>query len=405
MKKINFIIIILLLTITGVTAQSVSFSEIITRINPDSLEKTMSDMEAFESRYAPRGNKDVAGYIINRLKQYGIDNAGIDSFYVEINPWFDEPFQGWMYNVKGIFPGNENRETTMIIGAHLDAISFNEEISWLLEEGTAGADDNASGIAVMLEIARLVHHFELTPKMDLCFMAYDGEELGLLGAAYDAQKRYEQEEEILLMINNDMVSYQPEQGIWYVDFLHYDNAWSFIETALEICRTYTSMTPYFPDTEISRFNERSDSWEYAKRGYKALYFMEHEFTPYYHTPMDKTEFSNMAYITEIAKLNFGLIYNYAFEIITTDVAESNTPAFTVNLFPNPASDHLLISIDDIHTDKYTFSIYDIYGRRYRQFLPESNTTKTDISGLAPGIYLLTVSHADGSNYNAKFVKR
>ncbi|MEY4567141.1 MAG: hypothetical protein RLY14_2111, partial [Planctomycetota bacterium] len=87
----------------------------------------------------------------------------------------------------------------IIIGAHIDHLGKGEGGSSLANEneqgGThRGADDNASGVAGMLEIAQnladQVRKGELKLKRDILFAAWSGEELGLLGSAYFADEFY-----------------------------------------------------------------------------------------------------------------------------------------------------------------------------------------------------------------------
>jgi Zn-dependent M28 family amino/carboxypeptidase len=64
-----------------------------------------------------------------------------------------------MYNVKGSISGNEHPDSTVIIGAHLDAIVY-DTINFLYNI-TTGADDNASGVATMIEMARIFHKYNI----------------------------------------------------------------------------------------------------------------------------------------------------------------------------------------------------------------------------------------------------
>jgi hypothetical protein len=50
-------------------------------INPDSIAQTVREMEAFGDRFVTRNNKDVSEYLVQKLQNYGVVNARIDSFY------------------------------------------------------------------------------------------------------------------------------------------------------------------------------------------------------------------------------------------------------------------------------------------------------------------------------------
>lgn len=81
----------------------------------------------------------------------------------------------------------------VIVGAHIDSVSV-----------APGANDNASGVAVMLEVARLAANTDIAD--DLMFMAFGSEELGMVGSrSYVASLTEEQIKRIAAMINLDMV--------------------------------------------------------------------------------------------------------------------------------------------------------------------------------------------------------
>ena len=89
-----------------------------------------------------------------------------------------------MANVVGMIPG-ANRELSaqpVILGAHFDHLGTDAESGELFP----GADDNASGISVMIEVAaKLARAF--TPQRPILFVAFTGEESGLLGSEYFVQ--------------------------------------------------------------------------------------------------------------------------------------------------------------------------------------------------------------------------
>jgi leucyl aminopeptidase len=143
-------------------------------------------MEGFESRQCNKTighNKKVAQYLVNRLKTYGIENARIDSFWVSIpSHWLVGNVNQYMYNVLGTLKGTGKTDSTVIIGAHLDAIAITP--NYLLTETAPGANDNATGCAIMLEMARIIYENNLQPYHNIDFMAYDAEEIGLCGSYY-----------------------------------------------------------------------------------------------------------------------------------------------------------------------------------------------------------------------------
>ncbi|MEO6202584.1 MAG: M20/M25/M40 family metallo-hydrolase [Nitrospirales bacterium] len=92
--------------------------------------------------------------------------------------WESHSQPGTLTNVIGIVPGRdlELRKELILIGAHRD--HFGQQAGLLFP----GADDNASGTSVMLELARMLSQSATAPKRTILFVSFDGEERGLLGS-------------------------------------------------------------------------------------------------------------------------------------------------------------------------------------------------------------------------------
>ena len=159
----------------------------------------------------------AAGYLAQRMEDLGLSPAGNAETYFQtftFKPKKD-PHQEIQYveasdstitgtNVIG-FIDNE-AATTVILGAHYDHLGMGGEGS--LHRGDAaihnGADDNASGVAVLMQLAQKLEEGELKGNNYL-IMAFSGEEIGLLGSNYFAKNPTVELENVNYMINMDMV--------------------------------------------------------------------------------------------------------------------------------------------------------------------------------------------------------
>lgn len=109
-------------------------------------------------------------------------------------------------NVIGMVQGTADPERYIVVGAHYDHLGFGEHAS--LYDGPeprihAGADDNASGTAGLLELAH--YYSENPPHYSLLFVAFSAEEMGLLGSEYFMVNPVVPVDQILAMINLDMI--------------------------------------------------------------------------------------------------------------------------------------------------------------------------------------------------------
>ena len=112
-------------------------------------------------------------------------------------------------NVIGILDGSDPtlKHETIIIGAHYDHLGLGGEGSLATKEGEIhhGADDNASGTAGMLELARLFGSEGSRPKRTIVFIAFSGEEGGLLGSNYYVNHPIVPLANTVAMFNMDMI--------------------------------------------------------------------------------------------------------------------------------------------------------------------------------------------------------
>jgi len=113
------------------------------------------------------------------------------------------------FNVAGILPGSDPKfkDEVIVIGAHYDHLGRGGEGSLAPREGEIhhGADDNASGTAGLLELARLLSTPQLKPRRTIVFIAFSGEEEGLLGSDFYANHPLLPLGNTVAMINMDMV--------------------------------------------------------------------------------------------------------------------------------------------------------------------------------------------------------
>jgi aminopeptidase YwaD len=112
-------------------------------------------------------------------------------------------------NVVGILEGSDPRlqSEAIVIGAHYDHLGRGGEGSLAPREGEIhhGADDNASGVAGLLELARVFSSQQPKPKRTIVFIAFSGEEEGLLGSNYYVNHPLVPLANTVAMINMDMI--------------------------------------------------------------------------------------------------------------------------------------------------------------------------------------------------------
>ncbi len=106
-------------------------------------------------------------------------------------------------NVLGVLPGSDPvyGDEVIVIGAHYDHLGREPD-----GEIMGGANDNASGVATMLEIARVWQELDYAPARSVLFAAWDGEEISLSGARHYVENPTFSLTRTVAMLNLDMVS-------------------------------------------------------------------------------------------------------------------------------------------------------------------------------------------------------
>ena len=164
------------------------------------------------------GEIKASQYIARRYEEIGLEMKGSDGYFQEfsfkpsVNPHkrpnvSDSVGDGLIYgrNVVGFI--NNNAPTTVVIGAHYDHLGLGG-VGSLHRDGEAihnGADDNASGVAIMLRLAHTLAFNDTTESNNFVFVAFSGEEMGLLGSAYWVKNATVDISTVNYMINMDMV--------------------------------------------------------------------------------------------------------------------------------------------------------------------------------------------------------
>ena len=185
-------------------------------IDTDSLMQHVRTLAADEyqgRRTGEAGNEKAAQYIASRFQSYGLDS---------LNGSYEQPFKFYSRflkkayagsNIWGVVKGRVYPDTFLVISAHYDHVGMRKG------EIYNGADDNASGVGALLELAR---HFAKAPTpYSLIFIAFDAEELGLKGARHFVDSLPVPWESIKLNINMDMVGRNDNLEIFICGTAHY----------------------------------------------------------------------------------------------------------------------------------------------------------------------------------------
>lgn len=221
-------------------------------------------------------------YIREQFASFGLRTfERADYYHPFATTWRDGVFR----NVVGRIDG-QSKDSYIIIGAHYDHIG--------MEGGKMhpGADDNASGTAALIEIARAFSQVSTKPQHTIIFAAFDAEEMGLYGSA-DLAARFPKGS-VKVMINMDMVGWLKDGSLRVEGVGTLDEVEEIIYSAGERNKIDISTKRF-----ETGFLTATDTESFAKRGVPTLSFNTGMDSPY-HRPedtADKIDYEGLALVT------------------------------------------------------------------------------------------------------------
>lgn len=278
-------------------------TDVIEAVSPDSLMARAVRLSEYpdgslRSRFVSRDEclTEAKPYIIDALSSYLPPGSpiGVQRFpyrFFACNdstgfPLVDYPLD----NVFGVLEGSGALAGCYIISAHYDAIarrSFPGEALWFCDNPAPGADDNATGVATVLEAARVLSDY--TFPFDIRFVLFSGEEQGRLGSEVYADSAAAAGDTIYGVLNVDMIGYKRAPD--HRDTCHIvsnTGSWWLGEWVLDTARGDYAEQFESVDTDLIYNNELlSDHAEFWLDGYDGVMAIEHsnprDRNPYYHT--------------------------------------------------------------------------------------------------------------------------
>ncbi|HEY6368228.1 MAG TPA: M28 family peptidase [Candidatus Binatia bacterium] len=270
------------------------------RVDPQQLRRSLQVIVGERSPFSGRHHlATVEDFIEKELVSYGLK---VESDYFS--------YRGTNFrNIVG-HSSAQHGASLIILGAHFDSVP-----------GTPGADDNASGVAVLLEAARLLSRTRL--RSELLFCAFNLEELNMIGSSYFAKKLKSVGGKVDAMVSLEMVGYTdtrpgsqkypiglrafyPDQG----DFIGVIGNWNSTSLLRRFARQMRQVRGLPVETlsvpgnggliPAVRLSDHSSFWD---AGYPALMVTDTSFfrNPHYHGSTDTLETLNLDFMAKICE--------------------------------------------------------------------------------------------------------
>jgi aminopeptidase YwaD len=252
-------------------------------IQIDSLKKHVAILasDSLEGRgFGFSGKQMAVNYIAREFKAAGLKpftNNYLQSFIHKVAMIRVE-----VVNIIGLVEGSDPvlKNEFIVLGAHYD------HLGWEMKDGKKiifnGADDNASGVASIIEIGRFLATNKNLLKRSVIIVAFDGEEVGLFGSSAFLSEKIVDSTNIKIMFSLDMVGmYEKNNGLDLNDMNSIINGEKLAEKISNEKNVKINKT-------ANTIEMRTDTWSFAKHNIPAVHVFTGEKSPY-HKPEDDSD--------------------------------------------------------------------------------------------------------------------
>jgi len=275
--RVFVIVTSVLLVFSSVTilGEKDEIEKMLEMVNEEELHEYVSTIQSFGEH--PTGSEacnEVKEYLVNEFENYGLAVTTIH--------WKNGKYEG--DNVIATIRGKDN--ATLILSAHYDSYPT-----------SPGADDDGSGISCLLMAAKIMasYSFQHTIK----FVAFSGEEQGMLGSQEYARMLYEENADIIADINVDTVGHvASEEGGRLLRVLSDEASLWITDVAESVAERYNIGLSLYRHGNFPAGDHQS----FIDYGYEAVFLVEYDFNENMHTPNDTIEHVNISYLAKVCKL-------------------------------------------------------------------------------------------------------
>ena len=404
MKKLILSTLLLIVGLTA-SAQAPHLYEhtypVVTTVNPeirammdsvsvDSIKAHIEHLCSYHNRrYDSRHIWEVQDWLVGRYTDIGVDTVMLHDFPV---PYFE---QGTADNILAVQWGTKTPEEYVICGAHYD--SWNADGYDPDTIRSPGADDNATGVAGILETARILSHY--TFDRTIIYANWCAEECGLVGSAAYAADCAAQRMDIVAYFNLDMTGYLEEGTDIHVNLMYTSQDSLLGQYVKRFSRTY------FPEMRIWQdwlaWGD-SDYSSFNRNGYAAIHPFEdtHASSPYIHSRQDVLGLSvnNLEQCKRFTELNLGTVAMLAG--LNHDGVDENGPstglgtAGAIKVYPNPTKEAVTVLTED---ELQSVTMVNLLGQTIGQHhVFGANQMTLDTNNFPSGIYLLRITTEKGT---------
>ena len=298
-----------------------NIDQLIREVNQDTLRATVQRLQNFKSRYLTHDScRSAEQWIHDYFNMIGLDSVYFDTAQFQTTN---------IRNIIGTIPGDGKPDSIIVIGGHMDACLWNKQQGFLPDQSWApGADDNGTGTAAVLEIARVLKKYKARFRWTLKFVAFSGEEQWEVGSKHWVNSVVSPKRmKLHSFFNIDMIGFHKPSVDSNLMYVVPNTASQHISRMADSVNQWYDLNLYLNTTVKN--NQSGDHTPFWEKNYDGVMISEaaqediwdNDAYPCYHTVCDTIGNIMFGLVKRTTQMVLGAATTFAHPVSVTPVAE------------------------------------------------------------------------------------
>ena len=367
-------------------------NECLALVNGTNIENDILELQAYGTRYHTR-SQAVQAVLDQQVKWDAmILAAGRTDVHTRIYNHVKTPMPSVILTIDGANTPGE----FVIIGGHIDSTAFPSN------DDAPGADDNASGIATLNEIVRVLLEKNFVPNRTIEVMAFAAEEIGLVGSAEIAEEYADNNINVAAFVQFDMTGYQGSNSDIYIttDPYNSDTLNNYLTDLMDHYNASGAHSFTYNFTECGYGCSDHASW--ADNGFEAAFPFEAHFgehNPNIHSSADTYSFFNTPdHSVKFAKLGLEFLIEAAKPqtLSMDDFSQNAIRVFVKDKILNYSLNNTVSNVREV-------SVYNIMGQKIASEKVNNENGNVQLQQFSEGFYIAQFTLENGHSFTKKFI--
>ncbi|MDP2688404.1 MAG: M20/M25/M40 family metallo-hydrolase [Aequorivita sp.] len=367
-------------------------NECLDLVDGTNIENDILDLQSYGTRYHNKPQAEQA--VLDQQAKWDamILASGRTDVHTRIYEHVNTPMPSVILTIDGANTPNE----FVIIGGHIDSTASPSN------NDSSGADDNASGIASLNEMVRVLLEKDFVPNRTIEVMAFAAEEIGLVGSAEIAEEYANNGINVAAYVQFDMTGYQGSNSDIYLttDWYNSSTLNNYLAALMDNYNASGAHSFTYNYTECGYGCSDHASW--ADNGFAAAFPFEADFgehNPNIHTSADTYSFFNTPeHSVKFAKLGLEFLIEAAKPQILSvdDFSENAIRVFVKDKTLNYRLNNTVSNVKEI-------SVYNVAGQKIFSEVMNNEEGSVQLQQFAQGFYIAHFTLENGHAFTTKFI--